>query len=1198
MLNENVFLTTLKNNFENTLNKVDRKIKNALPCYKEEIEVLRIPLADIETSLSEGKVLNVDTINLSIGEDYILNFCEYILQVTCIDENGPCLLYYEDNIGYLDIYDKYVYDINIDDIYVNKTKMVISFIDLNIYPTTDLVLKKAIIMKKLDTYLIPDDLIVKNSISIGRMPGSIVGKGSTAIGNLTIASGYNSHAEGDNTTARGSQSHAEGSTTTASGHYSHAEGYGSTASSFQAHAEGYYTQATNTAAHAEGYRTQATGAYSHAEGYYTQASGSNSHAEGMQTYASGRYSHVEGNDTKAYTTSCHAEGGYTTARGEYSHAEGRSGNPITREIPDFSTSTSFDTVISAWKTTMYPFSAALGEGSHVEGYSNLATGNYSHAEGKDTLTQGKCSHSEGYRSWAIGDNSHTEGYYTIANSENQHVEGKNNIVDNENKYAHIIGNGAYPNNRSNAHTVDWSGNAWYKGNVSIDGTPTGDKDLTTKKYVDDKVASLVDSAPDTLDTLKELSTALGDDPNFATTMTNTLAGKVDKVDGKTLSTNDLTDELKANYDNAYIHSQSDHFDGDYNSLTNLPDIPSIDGLCTEEALFSIVNYIDEDITDSTSTITYKDCDAYIFDKIDLSSIINNLKIDIKASDMLTPVITYSNFVYDESMEAYYASLNYNNVTDDWDRIYITTNDTNTIIVYSTEINYAGLWTHVKVYTKNEKYASIEYVNNNKFSGSYNDLTDKPNIPSIEGLATESYVDNKFKSEEIIFEGQANDPLVLFDYYTHVPIADGMAFWVIDKTLEIDSSYNPYTIEISGCQPSSLDGIYDSELFTYNSTYNMWEYNLGNGNNIQLGNAEYQGSDKMVISWDSAGNYSNLKVTKKIDLMNIINNKADKDHIHDPQTDITGNAGSANKVNHKLTIYNDAIDSWQFDGSSDVSINIHPTELGCVRVAMTGNYDDLTNKPTIPSKISDLTNDSGFLTSIPSEYITETELIAKNYIDNITLESKGYLTEHQDLSNYALKSELHTHDNKTVLDAITDTKISEWDNKSTFSGSYNDLIDKPTIPTITNDLTDELKSNYDSAYTHSQLIHAPSDAQKNSDIIKEEIEAKLTGDITTHTHSQYLTEHQDLTGYATEEFVNQRISNLTIVTISQSDYDALETKDPNTLYLITSSNAGSIDSNNNITLDSSLSSGTYTLKYEDENNQPLAGFDDITTMEVQ
>ena len=38
--------------------------------------------------------------------------------------------------------------------------------------------------------------------------------------------------------------------------------------------------------------------------------------------------------------------------------------------------------------------------------------------------------------------------------------------------------------------------------------------------------------------------------------------------------------------------------------------------------------------------------------------------------------------------------------------------------------------------------------------------------------------------------------------------------------------------------------------------------------------------------------------------------------------------------------------------------------------------------------------------------------------------------------------------------------------------------KSEIPTVTNDLTDTLKAHYDSAYEHSQLAHAPSNAQAN------------------------------------------------------------------------------------------------------------------------
>lgn len=67
--------------------------------------------------------------------------------------------------------------------------------------------------------------------------------------------------------------------------------------------------------------------------------------------------------------------------------------------------------------------------------------------------------------------------------------------------------------------------------------------------IDERVAGLVDSAPDTLNTLNELAAALGDDPNFATTIAAEVGKKVDKVDGKDLSSNDFTDAYKNALDN-------------------------------------------------------------------------------------------------------------------------------------------------------------------------------------------------------------------------------------------------------------------------------------------------------------------------------------------------------------------------------------------------------------------------------------------------------------------------------------------------------------------------------------------------------------------------------------------------------------------------------------------------------------------------
>lgn len=72
---------------------------------------------------------------------------------------------------------------------------------------------------------------------------------------------------------------------------------------------------------------------------------------------------------------------------------------------------------------------------------------------------------------------------------------------------------------------------------------TKDK-VYTKEEVLQKIEALINNAPDVLDTFKEIADALGNDPNFATTMTTMLAGKVDKVTGKVLSTNDFSDDYK------------------------------------------------------------------------------------------------------------------------------------------------------------------------------------------------------------------------------------------------------------------------------------------------------------------------------------------------------------------------------------------------------------------------------------------------------------------------------------------------------------------------------------------------------------------------------------------------------------------------------------------------------------------------------
>ena len=176
------------------------------------------------------------------------------------------------------------------------------------------------------------------------------------------------------------------------------------------------------------------GNYSSTEGYDNTASGSYSHAEGQGTTASGNNgSHAEGRQTTASGLQSHAEGYATTAAGGYSHAEG-----------------------SATQTGL----TALA--SHAEGSSTTASGANSHAEGEGTTASGK--------------DSHAGGHGTIAKNLSQHVFGEFNVEDPANKsstakgtYIEIVGNGTSTNARSNARTLDWSGNETLAGGLTASG---------------------------------------------------------------------------------------------------------------------------------------------------------------------------------------------------------------------------------------------------------------------------------------------------------------------------------------------------------------------------------------------------------------------------------------------------------------------------------------------------------------------------------------------------------------------------------------------------------------------------------------------------------------------------------------------------------------------------------------------------------
>lgn len=84
---------------------------------------------------------------------------------------------------------------------------------------------------------------------------------------------------------------------------------------------------------------------------------------------------------------------------------------------------------------------------------------------------------------------------------------------------------------------------------ALDGHEHVAADITDfASAVDSRIENIVGAAPAALDTLEEIAAALGDDEDFAATMVAALSNKVDKVTGKGLSENDLTNALKSKLD--------------------------------------------------------------------------------------------------------------------------------------------------------------------------------------------------------------------------------------------------------------------------------------------------------------------------------------------------------------------------------------------------------------------------------------------------------------------------------------------------------------------------------------------------------------------------------------------------------------------------------------------------------------------------
>lgn len=349
-------------------------------------------------------------------------------------------------------------------------------------------------------------------------------------------------------------------------------------------------------------------------------------------------------------------------------------------------------------------------------------------------------------------------------------------------------------------------------------------------------------------------------------------------------------------------------------------------------------------------------------------------------------------------------------------------------------------------------------------------------------------------------------------------------------------------------------------------------------------------------------YKKNETYNQTQVNNLLNNKADKTEIPTKVSELENDKGYISeipvasatqlggiKVGDNLVITEDGVLSsiggstgtsdynalsnkpaLNTDNSVALEVNAQEEISGTVslhKVSKTGNYNDLLNKPNIPSKTSDLTNDSGYITNTVdnlTNYYKKAETYNQTEVDNLLgnkantsdiptktsqlTNDSGYITNEVDnLTNYYTETEVNNLLNSKADTSQIPTKVSELDNDTGFitnstneltnyykkTETYNktevnnllvDKADVEDIPTTTSQLTndsgyitntvDNLTNYYKKSETYTQSTI--------DEILREQEHEILTTTSLTHYYKK------------TETYNQTEVNNLLVNKANTSD----------------------------------------------------------------
>lgn len=519
-------------------------------------------------------------------------------------------------------------------------------------------------------------------------------------------------------------------------------------------------------------------------------------------------------------------------------------------------------------------------------------------------------------------------------------------------------------------------------------------------------------------------------------------------------------------------------------------------------------------------------------------------------------------------------------------------------------------------THNHSYLDLEDLPN-LFSGNYNDLLNKPKIPTlISELENDNNYVNQAYVEQRITDVATSGEIDLSDYVTTAQLntkADKVHTHSYEDLTEKPTLFSGKYADLIGKPtiPTKTSDITNDSNFVTTSQLNTkadtihthsYEDLIDKPTLFSGKYADLTGKPTIPTKISELTNDSSFATTVQL------STKANTVHTHDyadlenkptlfsgKYIDLLDKPTIPSKTS-ELTNDSNFVDTIALATKANLTHSHSYSDLEDKPILFSGAYADLTGKPTIPTKISELTNDSSFATTsqlntelnkkantshthVYSDILDAPVSFNGNYEDLInkpTIPTK--VSDLENDENFATTSQLNSGLNTKANSTHTHSYTELEDTPTLFNGNYNDLINKPTIPTAVSDLTNDLnfvdttalatKSDKTHTHSYSSLTDLPTLKTRVSDMDDATNYMTIT-QITTELNKKANTSHthtfDDLNGFfydgdttniiiptklgqlnndmnfATKSYVDEQISNIDISAGNIGDTSLFATK---------------------------------------------------------